>query len=128
MTHNVRCRAEPPYMKRITIIFDFTDYNRSTVDLKLAKELLGLLEKYYPERLERVYVINHSWMLSLVWAVIEPLLDPDTRRKVMFVRKNDTLKTFFSEEHLLEAHGGHSEFSFADSTELGFETLDKSKK
>jgi len=121
-------RAEPPYLKRITVIFDFAEYNRSNVDLALAKELLGMLEKYYPERLERVYVINHSWMLSLVWTVIEPLLDPETRRKFMFIRKNDTLKTFFSDEHLLEEHGGSSEFTFSESSELGFETLQSKTK
>ena len=115
-------------MKQITAIFDFQGYNRSDIDLKLAKRVLSMLEKYYPERLERVYVINHSWMLSLVWTVIEPLLDPETRRKIMFIRKNETLKTFFSGEYLLEEHGGSSEFNFDESSSMGFETLDKTKK
>lgn len=80
------------------------------------------MNKYYPERLRRVFVINQPWTLSLLWTVVEPLLDPNTRKKVTFIKKQDVLLNYFDKDSLLCDFGGTSTINNPENL-LGFDTL-----
>lgn len=47
-----------------------------------VKQVSGLSQNYYPERLGRLYVINAPWGFSTVWSVIKGWLDPVTVQKI----------------------------------------------
>ena len=119
-------RVGPPYTTKVVAIFDYSKFTRKNSDLELAKVMISVMNKYYPERLRRVFVINQPWTLSLLWSVVEPLLDPDTRKKITFVKKQEELGKSFAEDHLLTEYGGSSEIT-PGSDPLGFGTLDSLK-
>ncbi|KAK0725415.1 CRAL-TRIO domain-containing protein [Lasiosphaeris hirsuta] len=47
-----------------------------------VKQVSGLSQNYYPERLGRLYLINAPWGFSTVWNVIKGWLDPVTVQKI----------------------------------------------
>ncbi|KAK4218412.1 CRAL-TRIO domain-containing protein [Rhypophila decipiens] len=47
-----------------------------------VKQVSGLSQNYYPERLGRLYVINAPWGFSTVWSVIKGWIDPVTVQKI----------------------------------------------
>jgi hypothetical protein len=47
-----------------------------------VKQVSGLSQNYYPERLGRLYMINAPWGFSTVWGVIKGWLDPVTVQKI----------------------------------------------
>lgn len=49
---------------------------------------LGILGKHYPERLDKILVINVPASFSVVWAVVAPLLDRNVRARVAICRGN----------------------------------------
>lgn len=81
------------------------------------------MNKYFPERLGSVYLINYPWALSIVLSLVEPMLDPDTRKKINLVKKKEDLLNIFDKEHLLPIHGGSSSYNNNQRFLLGFETI-----
>lgn len=84
--------------------------------------VVGCMNNYYPERLKKVFVVNQPWTLTMLYSVVEPLLDPVTRKKITFVKKHEMLKDHFPAEYLPAEFGGaHS--AEHDPLTLGLETL-----
>ncbi|KAI9901288.1 hypothetical protein N3K66_003105 [Trichothecium roseum] len=72
------------------------------------KEVSGLSQNYYPERLGKLYLINAPWGFSTVWSVVKGWLDPVTVSKIHILGsgyKTDLLKQIPA-ENLPEAFGG----------------------
>lgn len=109
---------------KLSVIFDYSQFNSSNSDLELARELIGLMNKYFPERLGCVFLINYPWAISIVLSLVEPMLDPDTRKKINLVKKKEDLLNFFDKEHLLPIHGGSSSYKNQRFL-LGFETINQ---
>lgn len=57
------------------------------------KQLLGIVQNQYPERLDRALLLNTPGIFYAAWKVISPLLDKQTRDKVFFIDKADTTAT-----------------------------------
>lgn len=54
-------------------------------DPRLARIFLEVSERHYPERLAMFLCINAPPLFSGLWRIVEPIVDPDTRRKIKFV-------------------------------------------
>lgn len=81
------------------------------------------MNNFYPERLKKVFVVNQPWTLSLLYSVIEPLLDPVTRKKICFLKKQELLVHYFPKETLLVDYGGQWTGDLSGDI-LGFSTLE----
>ncbi|ELR17313.1 CRAL/TRIO domain containing protein [Acanthamoeba castellanii str. Neff] len=74
----------------------------------LFKKILGFDQSNYPDSLKSYYVINSPACLKMMYSLIKPLLDPNTRKKVHILGSNyrDTLLEVIDEEHLPAEYGG----------------------
>lgn len=91
----------PPGLERFTLIYDVSGVQMANMDYTFARELIKILERHYPERMDRVVVINCSWLVATLWAIVSPLLDPVTRDKIIFLTSyfHDGLLDFVKEDH-----------------------------
>ena len=79
--------ASVHYQKHISkavIIFDMTGTSMSVNPgaLRVFKAVVTMDTHYYPERLERLFLINANWMFRGIWAMVSPWLDDATRKKI----------------------------------------------
>jgi len=93
-----------PPIEKFAIIFDYTGFSsKKNGDWPVSKEAIHILQNYFPERyasrtqkvcwyqslirvidvrLGYVFLVNYPMMLSALWRMIKPLLDPKTAAKV----------------------------------------------
>lgn len=71
-------------VSKVIIIFDMTGTSMSVNPgaLRIFKNVLAIDSNYYPERLERLFLINANWMFRGIWAMVSPWLDDATRKKI----------------------------------------------
>lgn len=58
------------------------------MDYPLLKFLISMLQDCYPEFLGQCLVVNAPWIFNTCWALIKVWLDPETAKKVVFVKRN----------------------------------------
>jgi len=89
----------------------FRDFMGEVVDfVRKASEFTG---QHYPERSAYIVVLNVPSWFSVVWAVIQPMIDPVTREKVSFVGFSKSeilaaLKKRIDLENIPPEYGGSS--------------------
>eukprot|EP00173_Palmaria_palmata_P001586 Plantae.Rhodophyta-Palmaria_palmata.ctg19016.p1 GENE.Plantae.Rhodophyta-Palmaria_palmata.ctg19016~~Plantae.Rhodophyta-Palmaria_palmata.ctg19016.p1 ORF type:complete len:197 (-),score=32.06 Plantae.Rhodophyta-Palmaria_palmata.ctg19016:271-774(-) len=95
----------------INVIVDLEDWSlwrhTSKHVYSVVNEGLTLLQKYYPDRLGRVFVVRYPSSMRAAWAVIRPLIDPGPRAKVLFVADERDLTEYLPLEHIPESCGGN---------------------
>ena len=74
-------------------------------------KLIYIAQAQYPERLEKVYLVNVPWGFESAYSLIKPLLDAKTASKVHFCSSNDDLLQDIDADTLSVAYGGnHDEY------------------
>jgi hypothetical protein len=70
-------------VEKMVVVDDMGDLQMSP-DLDAIKYVIGILgidQKYYPERLHAIYCINCPWYFTAIYALITPFMDPVTKAK-----------------------------------------------
>lgn len=101
--------AEKRGHSSMCVLVDFKGFSRKYMGSKSTgtmKELLVLVQNYYPERLHKMYGINMNWLFKLLWAILKPFVDKKTKEKIGFITNHDQLLTDFAPENLLKDFGG----------------------
>lgn len=49
---------------------------------------IGVMGKHYPERLDKILVINVPASFSMVWNIVAPMLDRNVRERISIYRAN----------------------------------------
>jgi hypothetical protein len=109
----------PPHDKFV-VIFDLKGFYLSMVTKsnirQMIKELIYVAQAQYPERLQKVYLINAPYGFQTAWSLICPLLDTKTSSKISFVSQEVLLKDIDSAV-LSTAYGGtHEEYPVPSRT------------
>jgi hypothetical protein len=76
--------------------------------LKFTKAMTEADQKFYPERLGKLYIINAPWIFPVLYNICKPWLDPVTRSKIV-VLKGDFKKQLlddFDADQLPPEYGG----------------------
>ena len=81
------------------------------------------MNQYYPYHVKRILVVNNPWILGLLWRVVSPWLDTDTRDIIHFLSELPALAHFIPPEHLLPEHGGLAPEQADPADLLGLHTL-----
>ena len=71
--------------ENFSVVIDMTNFAYRNVDHQAVAHLLGILKANYPERLSDLYIFNEGWLTTVVWKVIELLIDARIRRKIHFL-------------------------------------------
>jgi hypothetical protein len=72
------------------------------------KQVSGMSQNYYPERMGKLYLINAPWGFSTVFSVVKGWLDPVTVEKIHVLGSNyqKDILTAIPAENLPETFGG----------------------
>lgn len=82
---------------RFVRVYDFeglrVQHVRNVGAIRLGMKIIGMIEQYYPERLEKCIVINAPPVLRHLWnGIVKKMLDPRTAEKFVLHKKEDTLR------------------------------------
>lgn len=69
---------------QILVLYDLGGAGYRNFDITFTRELIQGLLQEFPDRLQRVLVINAHWTVSTAWLTVKRLLHPDTQEKVVF--------------------------------------------
>ena len=95
----------------------------------MLKALARTLQANYPERQAYTFIIGAPWYFRMIWAVVKPWLNKDTRNKIRMLGSNwkDAFAECFEPDQLPEEYGGTMKLSFdpvQESDELSSECED----
>eukprot|EP00994_Dinema_validum_P001428 NODE_1288_length_1021_cov_111.407407_g989_i0.p1 GENE.NODE_1288_length_1021_cov_111.407407_g989_i0~~NODE_1288_length_1021_cov_111.407407_g989_i0.p1 ORF type:complete len:305 (+),score=40.15 NODE_1288_length_1021_cov_111.407407_g989_i0:71-985(+) len=102
-------------ISQATIICDMAGYNIKKLAcrpaLDLFKQITDIDKNYYPENLRKAVVVNSPSIMSVVWRVVRPWLDPRTASKVKMhgSKYQNELLELIDAEHLPKFLGGTCE-------------------
>lgn len=83
-TKSQQLGAEPP-LEKFNLVIDYEGFKlRNAPPMSTAKYTLEILQKHYPERLYRAYVLNPPLVFRTFWTLIRPFVDPVTKQKIVF--------------------------------------------
>lgn len=92
-------------------------YNlRYNGEVKFAQNLLHALQNHYPERLGLLIICDAPYVFRLMWNMVYPFVDANTKKKILFVtgtkEKQAKLKDLFDMQQVEEEFGGLHSFKF----------------
>ena len=83
-------RPSPPLGDgKLTAIFDLRGASMENMDVAGLKQIFGLLQSHFPERLGRMVFLDPPVIFWGVWRVVIPFVDPVTRAKVVMASLKD---------------------------------------
>ncbi|XP_039048977.1 phosphatidylinositol transfer protein 3-like isoform X2 [Hibiscus syriacus] len=97
----------PPGQEKFIVIGDLKGWGYANSDIRGYLAALSL--DYYPERLEKLFIVHAPYIFMTAWKIVYPFIEQKTRNKIMFV-DNKSLKSTLLEEidesQLPESLGG----------------------
>jgi len=67
-------------------LISFQDCGLSNMpNLSVSREVIGMLQDHYPERLGQAFIIDAPWVMSAFFNAVSAFVDPVTREKFQFV-------------------------------------------
>ena len=64
------------------VIFDMAGWSMKHTSMKMIANMISILQNYYPERLNKAFLVNTPYLFNVAWKVIKLWLDPRTAAKV----------------------------------------------
>jgi hypothetical protein len=81
---------QPKEEDRVLLVMDLKGVSFADVTaevINFAKAAVGLTSTHYPARSFRTLIINTPSWFSIVFRIIRPMLNEDTRRKIIFLEE-----------------------------------------
>ncbi|XP_071689882.1 SEC14 cytosolic factor-like [Rutidosis leptorrhynchoides] len=103
------CSRIPPGQEKFMCISDLQGWGYSNLDRQGYYVALHTLQNYYPERLEKLYVVHAPYIFKAIWKILYPYIDEKTKTKIEFVedkKLKSTLLQDIEESQLPEIYGG----------------------
>ncbi|EOY22667.1 Sec14p-like phosphatidylinositol transfer family protein, putative isoform 3 [Theobroma cacao] len=95
--------------EKFVVIGDLEGWGYANSDIRAYLAALSLVQEYYPERLEKLFIVHAPYIFMTAWKIVYPFIDNKTRKKIVFVGSK-TLKSTLLEEidesQLPETYGG----------------------
>jgi hypothetical protein len=97
-------------IEQSTTILDLTGVYLSTFSsvFGLIRQISGIAQNYYPELLGKMFIVNAPMLFSAIWALVSPLLNEVTVRKISIVGSSykEKLLEFIDADSLPDFLGG----------------------
>lgn len=81
--------------------------------LTVMKQLVGILQDFYAERLDTVYILRPNWFFKMIVGMIKPFLSDKTKKKLKLISNPKELLNYFDSDQLGREYGGTSTFEYA---------------
>ncbi|XP_052198009.1 uncharacterized protein LOC127804939 [Diospyros lotus] len=108
----------PEGQEQMAWLIDFTGWSVNTnVPIKVARDIIFVLQNHYPERLGLVVLYSPPRIFEAFWKVVKYFVDPKTFQKIRFVypkRKDseEIMKLYFDAENLPSEFGGKASLKY----------------
>ncbi|GKV17433.1 hypothetical protein SLEP1_g27945 [Rubroshorea leprosula] len=91
------CARMPPGQEKFVVIGDLEGWGYANSDVHGYMAALSIVQDYYPERLEKLFIVHAPYLFMTVWKIVYPFIDNKTKKKIVFV-ENKKLKSTLLEE------------------------------
>lgn len=82
--------AKPP-VEAGTLIFDLTGFGMKNMDYQHLHFFQNLIQRYYPDAVAHMLVLNAPWIFYGCWSVIKSWVDPNLEHKIHFIKNEEEL-------------------------------------
>ncbi|EIE24004.1 hypothetical protein COCSUDRAFT_62530 [Coccomyxa subellipsoidea C-169] len=76
-------------------------------------QMMGLLEKHYPERMGKALVVNAPSFFNVLWRIVHPLIPASTKKRLVVLRSKEdvhkALLEYMDDKDIPSEYGGKSE-------------------
>jgi hypothetical protein len=87
--------------------------------LEFLKESTKIIQSHYVERCYKIYVINASYLFTMIWRIVQPLIHENTRKKISILSTDLTeLRSLIDISQLPDIYGGTSGALGSSSDEI----------
>lgn len=108
----------PEGQEQMIWLIDFSEFSINTyMPVKLAQEMIHVLQNHYPGRLAVAFLCKPPWIFEAFWKVIKYFMNPSTCTNCKFVYpKNkesvELMKSYFDPKNLPKAFGGNASLEY----------------
>eukprot|EP00931_Biecheleriopsis_adriatica_P061035 TRINITY_DN36684_c0_g2_i1.p1 TRINITY_DN36684_c0_g2~~TRINITY_DN36684_c0_g2_i1.p1 ORF type:complete len:621 (-),score=141.19 TRINITY_DN36684_c0_g2_i1:35-1897(-) len=110
--------ADDPLARKFVLLADFAGVGwGNMLPLTAARDLVGIMQDHYPERLGAAFFVNYPWILSGVFSAASSFIDPVTVKKFHFIseegeERSKVMSVYFDLSQLEPEFGGTAEELF----------------
>lgn len=107
--------------EKIITVIDLQGISYKNVDIRAFVTGFQLVQSYYPERLEKCFLLNMPWFFVSVWKMLSRFLDKATSEKMKIVSSKAEKEEFTNEVGatiLPEMCGGNSKLTLLQDVKL----------
>lgn len=87
-------KAAKPEEERFVIVFELGRFTLQSMDYEAVKQLIQILQSFYPDTLESLYIVDSPMIFSACWMIIKHWIDPVTAGKIQFIKRSELTKHF----------------------------------
>ena len=95
----------------------------NVLDLSFLLAAVPVLQENFPERLAAIYIVPSSFALRAIWAMVQPLLNQETRALVKFLGTCQEMQQHVAPDQLPTRMGGTDTWRFDAAREGGVPDL-----
>ncbi|KAL1413780.1 hypothetical protein Q8F55_001562 [Vanrija albida] len=100
----------PAGVESVTLVIDYASISFSQrTSVRMAMDVLHVLQNHYVERLGRALLVNVPWFFSAFYTAVSPFIDPVSRDKIRF---NPAVLELIAPEQLEKDYGGAVDFVY----------------
>lgn len=85
------------------------------MESQIAKEVIGIVQNHYPERLGAAFLFNAPWYWHAFWGAISPFVDETTKSKIHMMKdlkKSNPLAEVADGMQYEKVYGGESDYQW----------------
>lgn len=81
----IACTKQKSQLEKIVLLIDFNGFTmKHSAPMSTARHTLDILQKRYPERMKRSFIMYPPMVFTAFWTLIKPFIDPVTKSKIVF--------------------------------------------
>lgn len=103
------CSRMPIGKEKFTVIADIKGWCYSNCDIRAYLAALEIMQNYYPERLNKVFLIHVPYLFMKAWKIIYRFIDDNSKKKFIIVEDRkikETLHEAIDDNQLPDIFGG----------------------
>lgn len=82
------------------------------LDSKSLLVAFEVLQSHYPDRIDKIFMVNAPLIFNGLWKVVSKLIDEGTKKKIIFLNNKNLTETLLKEidaEFLPKDYGGNAD-------------------